>query len=42
MLCNLERGASGVWVIEPGPDYLCLGADNRLYQVGAAAGCCYW
>ena len=36
MLCNLERGSSGVWVMEPGPDYLCLGADNRLYQVGAA------
>ncbi|PSC72530.1 DEAD-box ATP-dependent RNA helicase chloroplastic isoform B [Micractinium conductrix] len=35
LLCDLERGATGVWVVEPGPDYLCLGADNKLYQVGA-------
>lgn len=32
LLCDLERGATGVWVVEPGPDYLCLGADNKLYQ----------
>lgn len=34
LLCNLEIGnGSGVWVVEAGPDYLCLGADNKLYQV---------
>ncbi|PRW05688.1 DEAD DEAH box helicase, partial [Chlorella sorokiniana] len=36
LLCDLEIGnSSGVWVVEAGPDYLCLGADNKLYQVGA-------
>ncbi|KAL4443480.1 hypothetical protein ABPG75_011217 [Micractinium tetrahymenae] len=35
LLCNLERGTTGVWVVEAGPDYLCLGADNKLYQVGS-------
>ena len=41
LLCDLERpgvggaGApgAGVWVVEAGPDYLCLGGDNKLYQV---------
>lgn len=32
LLCDLERGSSGVWVVEAGPDFLCLGADNKLYQ----------
>lgn len=36
LLCDLERGSGGVWVVEAGPDYLCLGADNRLYQVRCA------
>lgn len=33
LLCDLERqGPAGVWVVEAGPDFLCLGADNKLYQ----------
>ncbi|KAI3428051.1 hypothetical protein D9Q98_006436 [Chlorella vulgaris] len=35
LLCDLERGSTGVWVVESEPDYLCLGADNKLYQVSA-------
>jgi hypothetical protein len=40
LLCSLERGSGGVWVVEPGPDFLCLGADNKLYQVGRWGGVC--
>lgn len=29
-------GLPGVWIAEAGPDYLCLGADNKLYQVRLA------
>lgn len=44
LLCDLERpsgggAGSGVWVVEAGPDFLCLGADNKLYQVGGCAPC---
>jgi hypothetical protein len=37
LLCDLERGSTGVWVVESEPDYLCLGADNKLYQASSRA-----
>lgn len=41
LLADLSvRSTHGVWVLEAGPDYLCLGADNKLYQVCASVQSC--